>query len=331
MYISHLCLFAGSPNKSLKPASVQTISNHTVDRLPRVHKWISALAAIVVLSVPIAFAQMPVVSNTTSTPIPGVGHDYIGELAETVNPANGSLSLRISPSMPPGRGLTLPFSFAYDTGGINYVNLNVNGSVGGWSAPSSTIISQGGWSETVPVATASSFSWTATDDSGRNVACIGYRNYVYQDANGNRHNLNLSSFSGNNPNSACTYDGSAWPKGFSGQYVTEGGEDNYNPVEGAIIASIPSNDTVATLGPVTVSQPDGTTLNFAATPLGLADDGQFASPIEDRNGNLITITALSGGAYSYTDTLGRTVLQDSGFAKSPEYVTISGYNTYYKL
>ena len=40
------------------------------------------------------FAQMPPSSSTTSTPVPGVGHDYLGEIAETVNPSNGSVSFR---------------------------------------------------------------------------------------------------------------------------------------------------------------------------------------------------------------------------------------------
>lgn len=332
MSISPFHLFAAfAINKPVRSNAIKTVPNAKPAGVPlRASKLLGALAAIVPLFASVALAQMPVVSNTTSTPVPGVGHDYIGDLVETVNPANGSLSLRISPTMPTGRGLTLPFSFAYDTGGINYVNLGTTGEVGGWVLPTSNLVSMGGWSESAPVVNVSDMTWTAVDDDGRNVNCIAYFNYVYQDANGNRHNLNLSSFSGNNPNSACTYDGAAWPHSFSGQYVTQGGEDNYNPVQGAIIASIPSNDIAATLGPVTVSQPDGTTLSFASNE-ALVLKGELPSSVEDRNGNVVQITPLSGGAYSYTDTLGRTVLQDSGFGNNPEYVTISGYNTYYTL
>jgi hypothetical protein len=36
------------------------------------------------------------IGNTTSTPVPGVPHDYITGLNEIVNPANGSLSVRIN-------------------------------------------------------------------------------------------------------------------------------------------------------------------------------------------------------------------------------------------
>jgi len=44
------------------------------------------------LYAPIVFAQITNVTNQTSTPIPGAGHDYIHMLNETVNPANGSVS-----------------------------------------------------------------------------------------------------------------------------------------------------------------------------------------------------------------------------------------------
>ena len=64
---------------------------------------------------PVAFAQIPPSTSSTSTPIPGAGHDYIGAPAETVNPASGTLSIRIPVIMPPGRGISLPFSFAYDS------------------------------------------------------------------------------------------------------------------------------------------------------------------------------------------------------------------------
>jgi len=35
-------------------------------------------------------AQLGPVTDATATPIPGVGHDYLSDLVDTVNPANGS-------------------------------------------------------------------------------------------------------------------------------------------------------------------------------------------------------------------------------------------------
>src|SRR5882762_8397613 len=56
------------------------------------------------------------VNNITVVPVPGVGHDYLHDLDEIVNPANGSLSVRIEAPRPKERGLNYPFySFMYDS------------------------------------------------------------------------------------------------------------------------------------------------------------------------------------------------------------------------
>ena len=50
------------------------------------------------------FGQITNVTDSTSTPVSGAGHDYIEMMSETVNPANGSLSVRIQVPVPKGRG-----------------------------------------------------------------------------------------------------------------------------------------------------------------------------------------------------------------------------------
>jgi hypothetical protein len=53
-------------------------------------------------------------TNTTADqapPIPGVGHNYVQFLNEIVNPATGSVSIRISAPTPPGRGISLHLLF----------------------------------------------------------------------------------------------------------------------------------------------------------------------------------------------------------------------------
>jgi YD repeat-containing protein len=56
------------------------------------------------------------VNNLTSVPVPGVGHEYIQELSEIVNPANGSLSIRIQAPRPKERALNFPlYAFMYDS------------------------------------------------------------------------------------------------------------------------------------------------------------------------------------------------------------------------
>jgi hypothetical protein len=50
-----------------------------------------------------AHAQVSDVTNSTSTPIQGAGHDYIKMFSETTDPANGTVSIRIGLPVPPGR------------------------------------------------------------------------------------------------------------------------------------------------------------------------------------------------------------------------------------
>jgi hypothetical protein len=77
------------------------------------------LALALIWLAPGAFAQFSSpVNNDTRTPVPGSGHDYIKMLSETVDPSNGSLSVRISTPVPPSRGITIPFSFDYSSGAV---------------------------------------------------------------------------------------------------------------------------------------------------------------------------------------------------------------------
>jgi YD repeat-containing protein len=56
------------------------------------------------------------IDNTTTTPVPGVPHDYIQSLNETVNPANGALSIRIKAPTPHERGVNWPhYVFMFDS------------------------------------------------------------------------------------------------------------------------------------------------------------------------------------------------------------------------
>jgi hypothetical protein len=98
---------------------------------------------------PCLFAQTTAVTNETSTPVEGAGHDYIKMLSETVNPANGSVSIRIQTPTPAGRGLSVPFSFGYDSNGAYHLTTDGLGDLfwqDNWSYPA-----ERGWSYTVPM------------------------------------------------------------------------------------------------------------------------------------------------------------------------------------
>lgn len=85
-----------------------------------------AAAALVFLCLlPDAGAQITQLTDMTTPPAQGVGHNLINLLAETVNPATGQVSVHIDIPMPPGRGFTLPFSINYNSGSVNQLAPNM--------------------------------------------------------------------------------------------------------------------------------------------------------------------------------------------------------------
>ena len=74
----------------------------------------SILAGFLLLGA--AAGQIPSANGCDRNPcILTVAHDHIHAPVETVNPANGSVSVRIGVPVPPSRGFTLPFNFTDDS------------------------------------------------------------------------------------------------------------------------------------------------------------------------------------------------------------------------
>ena len=63
-------------------------------RVPRSSLRLLVSVSFALVSGSFASGQITSVTNQTSTPIQGAGHDYIKMLSETVNPSNGSASIR---------------------------------------------------------------------------------------------------------------------------------------------------------------------------------------------------------------------------------------------
>src|SRR5215471_18609331 len=108
--------------------------------------------------------QITYLSNTTSPPTPGSGHNYVGMLDETVNPGSGGLTMQIDVSVPKGRKLTLPFGFGYDSSGVHFPTEL------GWDTEQN-IVSAGGWSYSVPFVTYGDFQDVIQPFDGVWVTC----------------------------------------------------------------------------------------------------------------------------------------------------------------
>jgi len=72
-------------------------------------------AVSVCITIPV-FGQNNGASDTTTTPVAGVPHDYLGDVSDIVNPANGALSIRIKAPVPHERGVNWPtYMFSWDS------------------------------------------------------------------------------------------------------------------------------------------------------------------------------------------------------------------------
>ncbi len=263
---------------------------------------------IVLIGVLPAWGQFTSVNNATSTPIPGSGHDYIEMLAETVNPSNGSLSLRFQVPIPTGRQFNLPFTFAYDTGGVWTPTSNGRGA--GWGFSRSSYLYQSGWSYSVPTLNATQFTLKLVPGlPGPGPGpCVVKTGFVFNDPAGARHQLPIAKL--------LTFCG-------PGQTDTSPAGDDYYQAQ------------VDAQGTVLVSSANGTIYKFGQFACCLGGDGNIQSAlpnvIEDRNGNIINLNAQPAACPSRlnnclaeTDTMGRLVLSTSGFGITGDTVTVSG-------
>lgn len=266
-----------------------------------------SLFSCLCLSVSFALGQIANVTDQTSTPVPDSGHDYVHMLTETVNPANGSVSVRIQVPVPKGRGLALPFAFAYDSNGVNVLYSGTG--QGDWRT-NATFLSQGGWSYAVPLLSANEIYLTEGKYS-----CPVLTDYVFQDPSGGRHALGLASVD-------------YIPNECSGNTnFHAGGDDLFR-------ASLFDCGTTGLCEPVAIADADGTVYNFNSPRTHGSTGGYGASlpyTVEDRNGNVVTVTDNSNGAFTFTDTAGRTAISSSGFGTSGNTLAVSGLGGPYTI
>jgi RHS repeat-associated protein len=230
------------------------------------------------LAATVMSAQVGMVTNTTSNPVEGVGHDYIHSLSETVNPQNGSVSVQIAGPVPPARGITTPqFVFNYNSNLPQGVNTRLLAPVGINPAYG---LGEIGWFATGPGGP-SSLTYQPVDltyqvpNGGPFLSCTYNTGYVYTDPLGQSHPLNLTSPPASDPSNSCSQFG------ISGDALS-GGDGQYG-------AQMDPNT-----GNVSITDAHGT----AVTNILRLGDG-----LEDSNGNNGTQTQ---------DSMGRTVFSTSG-------------------
>src|ERR1700728_2040538 len=279
----------------------------------------TVVTILALLFAPLVFAQFPsAVNNDTRTPVPGSGHDYINMLSETVDPSNGSLSVHISTPVPPSRGITIPFSFDYSSGAVQQAQ-GSNG-LGSWAPPIifGGVLDALGWSHRIPELSAvqTKFICYINGGGGSTLTTYGGVGCILTDQSGLRHTLGLANTE--TPNPDCTYPTQPYN-------VLSGGDDFYR-------ATI-SGANGFTGGTVTVVGVDGTVYNFPNTgwQSGFGVNTLLPSTIEDRNGNIVTISQGSGGKITETDTAGRLAVSISAPVGTNGTVGVSGLSNPYTI
>ncbi len=289
-----------------------------------------ALTTVFMLSA--AHAQITNVTGDQAPPIPGAGHDYIHMLNETVNPGNGSVSLRIGTPVPPSRGFTMPFTFAYDSNATLHMTTFPAGgglTTFGW-ADNVSYLGQGGWSYGVPKL--SMVYNVLTGDYQDPWVCFYFTDYMLTDLAAGSHALGLSSAELlNNPQ--CGFGGgSIKPEYLNGADAqVQATTSAYNPT-GNVTSPIPPA--------VTAVDMDGTVYYFSnsgahnnAIPGSSSSGVKTSLPdwIEDRNGNKTVVSDQGNGAFTITDTAGRTTVSSSGFGTTGNTIAVTGLANPYQV
>jgi YD repeat-containing protein len=242
-----------------------------------------------------------VVQYATATPTYEVGHDYIQNLAETVDPGNGQLSVRIKIPTPKGRGIDVPFGLNYDSAGLTQLAVNQTSNISagvtsppdGWTSNILGSATSGGWVEAYPMFYMQSFTDSPNiNDENTGYQCIYSGNASFADITGSRHWLGTV-FQTNNNGGADVCPITSNP-----QTVTTSDGKYQATIWGAIAVGNGNNG-----GQAAIAGLDGTT--YTMTP------GSIQGVVEDRNGNTVTYTPNNNNGTNVTDTLGRTIISSS--------------------
>lgn len=282
----------------------------------RMSRLIAVLPSLLLIC-SVCFAQAQ--GDSVSTPIPGAGHDYIHMLDETVNPANGSLSIRIQLPIPKSRGITLPFAFTYDSN--RSYSLMSNTAAWNW-IPSPDNFGLGGWSFSVPELSYTPGMQSDTNSDGSTNSCLTASDFMFRDPNGAPHQLGMyltSTIQYGNHDPGADQDPPLC-LGIVGGSIGGDSQVLSEPPFCAFGCDIESKDA----GPITVLDSDDNRYVFtdwpeyAKTPINYEWENEgygtniLPAYVEDRNGNELTFSSNTTSApytFAYTDSSGRQVIQ----------------------
>jgi len=273
-----------------------------------------------------ALAQVPDPVTATEAPVPGAGHHYIGIGAETVNPADGSLSFDLPFEPAAGRQLSFTFGIRFSGTEQFYLSNLIPPASGphlawtpNWYPAGQAPWQVGAWSYDLPILTGlgSVYQEQYIPDYGscppcnyKQNLCYGSDQYVFRGLDAKQESLPIATMrtGPDNNTDICPHVDKVSP-----------GDNTHG-----ILATIQGNGLEP---PVAVVDASGTTYQFPGgsdygpptnAPLAF---GFLASSITDRNGNKITLDANGKG---YKDSTGRDAVTWTGIGHSGDQITVAG-------
>jgi YD repeat-containing protein len=324
--------------------------DRVIDRVRNTVALALLAAASAFLPIRIEAQSLPL-GDDISRPIAGVGHDYIHALAETVNPANGTVNLKINLPVPKARGFTLGYAVTYNSGEVHHFSSGSPG-CGGLDTTSCSFLTTSdrtydGWGDTLPYSIIAVVQAPLPPYSGQYAYCNISLSYNFYDAEGNGHVLGLAAISsvegsgsgnyetpfacqsaGYNPTSCF----STQQSGFYGCNSTStytpsaSGGDSQVSAKTDLCTGNPNNSPGECgngTPPFYVTDTSGTVYSFGVG----GNEGQIQFPtIEDRNGNITTIAGApdSTAPIIVTDSLGRQVISIAQYGFKTTGYTVGG-------
>jgi RHS repeat-associated protein len=313
-------------------------------RFDALRKYSLRIIGLVLFGSSLALAQVVTPTDTIAPPVPGVGHDYINMLNETVNPENGGVSLRIQVPVPPGRKLTVPFSFNYDSTETLFFLGDWHVGFGLMASSNMEPFASGAWSYGLPRLNNFTQTITVPGPTGGaspdgSTLCGVTSNYTFVDIDGSSHQLGLSHIFNNFPG---YFGNQNWECGNSqfAEYDSSPTDPMYQASFTALIPDSQHNGSEQPNdGQPKVAGPDGTLYTFPELSCGFSANpypcSRLPASIEDKDGNILTIPntgqSSNNPSFSVVDTAGRTVLSGNNFGLTGSTVAVSGLAQPYTL
>src|SRR5579864_4941050 len=148
-----------------------------------------ATFALLVIPTSSTLAQVSDPVIAAQAPIPGSDHGYIGIGAETINPADGSLSFDLPLTPPAGRELSMPFATKYLASDQFHIVALSNNPLLTWGTNLVTPMQVSGWSYLLPTYTAevyAKFAGTNPNYPNNPIYCDYTENYLFTGFDGVR-------------------------------------------------------------------------------------------------------------------------------------------------